>query len=176
MRANGGGRTGGWAGWDLGLGKAAEIPSSPAARLLPSTAGSVRWLAHLSSPTPPTQARHWTAVAPWALAGWLAGRRVPHCRRCGDLMQLTCALMVVMPNPAVREKSTPRSLPLIRSNASNRQICPPQTDVLILDRLHAVPTRVQAAVPAFPDEPEGPGVADVAGPLDQRVVRLDHDE
>lgn len=45
-----------------------------------------------------------------------------------------------------------------------------------LDRLHAVPTRVELAVPALPDEPDRAGTADVAGPLHQRVVRLDHDE
>jgi hypothetical protein len=45
-----------------------------------------------------------------------------------------------------------------------------------LDRLNAVPTRVEPAVPAFPDEPETTGMADVAGPLYQRVVKLDHDE
>ncbi len=35
---------------------------------------------------------------------------------------------------------------------------------------------MQAAVPALPYEPERPALADVAHPLDQRVVRLDHDE
>ena len=45
-----------------------------------------------------------------------------------------------------------------------------------LSLLHAAPTRVEAAVPAFPDEPEGAAMADVTSPLDQRVVRLDHDE
>ncbi len=45
-----------------------------------------------------------------------------------------------------------------------------------LDRLHAVPTRVEPAVPAFPDEPERAAMTDVAGPLYQRVVRLDHNK
>lgn len=45
-----------------------------------------------------------------------------------------------------------------------------------LRALHAVPARVHAAVPALPYEPERPALADVAHPLDQRVVRLDHDE
>ncbi len=45
-----------------------------------------------------------------------------------------------------------------------------------LDRLHAVPTCVKLAVPALPDEPERAGIADAAGPLYQRVIRLDHDK
>ncbi len=40
-----------------------------------------------------------------------------------------------------------------------------------LGRLHEVPTGVEPAVPAFPDELERAGMAGVAGPLYQRVVR-----
>jgi hypothetical protein len=42
-----------------------------------------------------------------------------------------------------------------------------------LDRLHTFQTRMQPAVSTFPDEPGGTPVADVTGPLDQRIVRLD---
>ena len=35
---------------------------------------------------------------------------------------------------------------------------------------------MEPTVPALPDEPERAAVADVARPLDQGVVRLDHDK
>jgi hypothetical protein len=45
-----------------------------------------------------------------------------------------------------------------------------------LVRLHVVPTRVELAVPVLPDELERAGLAGIAGPSYQRIVRLDHNE
>jgi hypothetical protein len=45
-----------------------------------------------------------------------------------------------------------------------------------LSTLHARTTGVKPAVSTLPDEPKGAAVADLAPPLDQGVVRLDHDE
>jgi hypothetical protein len=50
----------------------------------------------------------------------------------------------------------------------------PRTSSLLLNIVHARTTRVNLTVPALKDPPVRAGMAHVAGPLDECVVRLDH--
>jgi hypothetical protein len=109
-------------------------------------------------------ARHWAAT----VLG-VSGLGELHC------MQLTCTLTTTRPATAPGEApSSPPAAPI-----QPRSGVPVQARHGVggfLGTVHATPTRVEPAVPALPDEPERTAVADVARPLDQGVVRLDHDK
>jgi hypothetical protein len=96
-------------------------------------------------------------------------------------MQLTSALTAGQANhSSPRNLNDVRVLPLLRSSPNKRRQIwcsrPGAGTAPGLGTVHAVATRVEAAIPALPNKPERPAVADVARPLDQGVVGLDHDK
>jgi hypothetical protein len=96
-------------------------------------------------------------------------------------LQLTCTLTTE--GTAARESAPSILLPI--DQISPDQMHPPRSGVHAAqaeDRprlggaLNAGTTRVEPAVPTFKDPPVRARVAQVARPLDQCVVRLDHDK